>query len=134
MYRLCVETTFAAAHAILIAGQREPNHGHNWHVTVALAGERLDADGLLVDFHAVEGLLAEITGPFRNADLNTTPPFDRINPTAEHVARHIAQTLDRRVRESGLDRATGARVVSARVTEAPGCSVTYEVLSSDRLP
>lgn len=125
MFQLRVETTFAAAHALMIGGRREPNHGHNWHVTVSLAGDRLDADGLLIDFHEVEGLLAEVTGPFRNADLNRTAPFDSLNPSAENVAKYIAEAMDRKIRETAGGR--GVRAVSARVTEAPGCSVTYEI-------
>jgi 6-pyruvoyltetrahydropterin/6-carboxytetrahydropterin synthase len=130
VFRLSVETTFAAAHALMIRGQREPNHGHNWHVTVTLAGERLDDDGLLVDFHLVEALLGEVVAPFRNGDLNRAAPFDRLNPSAEHVARHIAESMDRKVREalgSGRDGAgaVSARVESVRVTEAPGCTAEY---------
>jgi len=110
VFRLCVETTFAAAHALLIGQQREPNHGHNWHVTVTLEGERLDGDGLLIDFHAVEALLAEVTGPFRNADLNRTPPFDSLNPSAENVARHIAEAMDRKTREGRRGAGRAGRV------------------------
>ncbi len=126
MYQVSVETEFCAAHAIVLGGEREPVHGHNWRVTVTVAGEELDSDGLLLDFHALERLVGEIIGPFENRDLNTTPPFDRVNPTAEHVARHIAEGVS-----GGLGALrTGAehprlRVDSVRVTEAPGCAVVY---------
>lgn len=126
MYQVSVETEFCAAHAIVLGGEREPVHGHNWRVTVTVAGEGLDSEGLLLDFHALERLVAEIIGPFKNRDLNTTPPFDRVNPTAEHVARHIAEGVS-----GGLAALrTGAehprlRVDSVRVTEAPGCAVVY---------
>ena len=122
MYHLTVETEFCAAHAIVMRGVREPNHGHNWLVTLTLAGPTLDADGLLCDFHAAEAALRTTTAVFHNADLNTTPPFDRVNPTAEHVARHIAEATQSALEESLPD---GARVTACRVTEAPGCAVTY---------
>jgi 6-pyruvoyltetrahydropterin/6-carboxytetrahydropterin synthase len=121
MFEINVEAEFCAAHALLIQGVREPVHGHNWRVTATLAGSRLDDDLLLIDFHAVEAELAAILAPFRNADLNRTPPFDGINPSAEAVARHIGDTLNRRLPD-GPDR---PRVVAIRVTEAPGCSVVY---------
>lgn len=124
MFELTVEATFSAAHAILIGGEREPLHGHDWHVTACVAGDTLDAEGLLIDFHAFEESLAAILRPFRNANLNDTPPFDRTNPTAENVARHIARSLVERAR---MPSAGNTRVAWVRVTEAPGCAATYRI-------
>lgn len=124
MYELTVEGEFCAAHAIVIDGRREPVHGHNWHVTVGLAGETLDSNGLLCDFHAVENVLADVIGLFRNSDLNRTPPFDRENPTAENVARHIGVQLSSRLDPTLSPRAGVAWV---RVTEATGCAATYRL-------
>jgi 6-pyruvoyltetrahydropterin/6-carboxytetrahydropterin synthase len=111
-----VETQFSAAHAILLAGERETLHGHDWRVVVSLAGERLDGEELLCDFHAAERMLAEVVAPFVGRNLNDTPPFDRINPTAEALARHIADELDARL--------VTQRVCLewVRVTEAPRCT------------
>lgn len=121
MFEINVDAEFCAAHALLIQGVRETVHGHNWRVTVTVAGSKLDDDLLLIDFHVVEVELGKILDPFRNADLNKTPPFDGINPSAEAVARHIGDTLNGRL-PGGPDR---PRVVGVRVTEAPGCSVVY---------
>lgn len=118
VYELSVETTFAAAHAITMGGTREPTHGHNWHVTLVVTGDSLDADGLLCDFHLIERELRAITGAWHNRNLNETPPFDRLNPTAELVARHIALTMSPKLPR-------GVRVESVRVTEAPGCAAVY---------
>lgn len=85
----------------------------------------MDQDGLLVDFHALERSLAEIIAPFHNNDLNRTPPFDLVNPTAEHVARHIAESLAARIDAEA--RARGVRVVSVSVTEAEGCVAMYSM-------
>lgn len=95
MFRLEISGVFSAAHAIMIKGEREPLHGHDWHVTVVVEGEELDEDGLLVDFHMVEGLVRDICGRFHHRNLNDTAPFDKINPTAELVAKHLADTLQR---------------------------------------
>lgn len=121
MFEISVEASFAAAHAISIAGVRETVHGHNWHVTVTVAGQTLDRDGLLCDFHTVESTLREITQRFHNNDLNAVEPFrSGLNPTAENVARTIAEELSR-----GLDLSPHALVASVRVTEAAGCAATY---------
>jgi len=118
MFELTVTHEFCAAHAISIRGRLEPTHGHNWRVRVTVSGGTLDADGLLCDFHLVERLLRETVEPFHNANLNETPPFDRVNPTAEHVARHIADRVG-----EGLP--AGVRVTRVGVTEAPGCEATH---------
>ncbi|MEM7755185.1 MAG: 6-carboxytetrahydropterin synthase [Planctomycetota bacterium] len=122
MFTLEINHEFCAAHALSIAGRLEPTHGHNFRVTVTIAGETLDSDGLVCDFHTAHGALLKVCEPYENADLNAKRPFDEINPTAEHIALHIAESL-----ADALDQhlAPSARVTSARVTEAPGCSATY---------
>lgn len=122
MYQITVEREFCAAHALLIAGTREPIHGHNFRVTATIAGERLDDDGLLCDFHTVNAVLKDICRPFVNADLNRVEPFDEVNPTAEHIARHIADKLAERLDDA---LAPNARVAAVRVTETTGCAATY---------
>jgi 6-pyruvoyltetrahydropterin/6-carboxytetrahydropterin synthase len=117
-YALEVECEFAAAHAILLGGVRERLHGHNWRVVISIAGDRLDREELLCDFHLVERLLSETIAPFRDGNLNETPPFDRVNPTAEAVARFVATELTER-----LARAIPAvQLEWVRVTEAPRCT------------
>lgn len=118
MYELSVQHEFCAAHAITMAGEREPMHGHNWRVHVVVAGHDLDGDGLLCDFHIVERALDQIIGPWHNGNLNDTPPFDRVNPTAEQIARHIADALTPSI-------PAPARLASVSITEAPGCEATY---------
>ena len=118
MIQLHIKTTFSAAHGILIRGEREPLHGHDWHVTIVVEGTRLDEDGLLLDFHELERSLEEVVAPFRNQNLNETAPFDEVNPTAEHVAIHLGERIATYLPE-------GVSLVSASVTEAPGCLAVY---------
>lgn len=118
MFELSVDREFCAAHAIVIAGTREPLHGHNWRVRVTVAGPDLDADGLLCDFHLIEKRLDQVIASLHNRDLNVTPPFNTVNPTAEQIARHIAQNV-----APALPRTV--RLTGCSVTEAPGCQATY---------
>ena len=120
MFELTVEREFCAAHAITMAGQREQTHGHNWRVRIGVAGDKLDADGLLCDFHLVERALDSVVGRLHNRNLNDTPPFDRLNPTAEQVARYIAESVS-----TALPRSIA--VAHASVTEAPGCTAIFRV-------
>ena len=122
MFELKITTEFCAAHALVIRGEREVMHGHNFRVVACVAGPEVDSDGLLCDFHAIEAVLSEVIDPFHNANLNATPPFDRVNPSAENLARYLADELSTRLgtRLLGL-----AQVSWVSITEAPGCVATY---------
>ena len=118
MFELRIQRTFSAAHAIVMAGVREPMHGHNWQVTVAVCADVLDSDGLLCDFHLLQNSLDEVIQPFNNRSLNETAPFDRINPTAELVALHIAEQVGTRL-------PSGVRIKEVCVVEAPQCEACF---------
>jgi 6-pyruvoyltetrahydropterin/6-carboxytetrahydropterin synthase len=124
VYELTVQSCFAAAHAIVMGGIREPIHGHNWDVRVVIRAPRLDADGLLCDFHAVEKGLAAIIARFHNRHLNEVEPFTTINPTAELVARHIALELAAKL--GPVLAPQDGRIAKVSVTEAPGCTAAFE--------
>ncbi|MBN8596847.1 MAG: 6-carboxytetrahydropterin synthase [Planctomycetes bacterium] len=125
MYEITVQTEFCAAHALVIGGQREKLHGHNWKVKAVIAGGSLDPDGLLCDFHTCEEVLQDICQPFHNENLDDREPFiNGVNPSAEHVARYIATELASRLDEALKPH---AHVSSVSVTEAPGCIATYRV-------
>ena len=122
MFEITIEATFNATHAIIVNGEREPAHGHDWRVRVTIAGPGLDAEGLLCDFHEVETLLAGIIGPWTHTHLNDAPAFEGREPTAELVAQAIANGLTQ-----GLDGRlpAGAGVARVAIPEAPGCVATY---------
>ncbi len=116
MFELTVERDFLATHAITIAGVPEAPHKHRWRVAVVVRGDDLHADGLLCDFHEIERAIDAVIDPFRDGDLNETPPLNRLNPTAENLAKHIAELLE-------VPNGIQLRCVS--VTEAPGCVATW---------
>lgn len=118
MYRLRVDREFPAAHSITIGGEAEEIHGHHFRVGVVVEGSRLDGEELLCDFHELEARLDRAIEPFRNRTVNGVPPFDRVNPTAEALARHFGEAVS-----AGLPE--GVRLVEVAVGEAPGCTATY---------
>lgn len=93
-FSITVRRQFSAAHQLrLYDGSLEPLHGHNWQVQVTVSSARLDSIGVVMDFHELERLLDAILGPCHNRHLNDLPAFAQLNPSAEHVALHIAQSL-----------------------------------------
>lgn len=120
MYRLQIERRVSAAHAIEIDGAMETSHEHDWRVRVRVEGPRLDADGLLCDFHDLERRLDDVLAPFVDSNLNDTPPFDECNPTAERFAEHVALQL-------ASEPPAGVIRIEAAVTEAPGCEAFFSL-------
>ncbi len=91
-------------------------HDHRWLVRAVVRAERLDATGWVLDFHAVEGALEEIVGPYRGAFLNDIAPWDDVNPTRENLARLVAERLAAKVDDAR------ARVVRVDVSEGACCA------------
>ncbi len=68
-------------------------HGHNWHIKMDVLAQETDDIGLAVDFKDLDDLLWEVIGPYDHADFNDFTPFDRINPSAENIAREVFRQL-----------------------------------------
>ena len=118
-YELFVQHEFSAAHNLrAYQGKCEHLHGHNWRVDLRLAGSRLNNKGMLLDFVEAKRILAEVLDPFDHAYLNEVPPFDRLNPSSENMARIIAGAVARRVPK-------GVRVASVTCWESTRCAATY---------
>lgn len=113
--------TFEAAHHLRdYVGGPEPVHGHSWKIEVALSTESLGPFDLSVDFVPTERLVKELAARLHDRDLNTVPPFDVKNPTAENVALWVAGEIER----SGLLH-SGGRLAEVTVWEGPRNSVTW---------
>ena len=121
MFEVTVEETFAAGHALRnYRGKCENVHGHNYRVQVTLEGAQLDDTGLLVDFVELKKVLHRILDRLDHHFLNDIAPFDVLNPSAENMARHIFEELER-----GLDGNGPARIAFVRLWETDTCSATY---------
>lgn len=121
MFEVTVEEKFASGHALRnYKGKCENVHGHNYRVEVTLAGEKLDATGLLLDFVELKKVLNVILDRLDHQFLNEVPPFDVLNPSAENMARYIFEEL-----EKGLGETTPARVAHVRLWETDSCSALY---------
>jgi 6-pyruvoyltetrahydropterin/6-carboxytetrahydropterin synthase len=117
-FEISTTRIFSAAHALrLYDGSLEPVHGHNWRVKVTVAAVKLDAIGVVMDFHELERLVDLILAPLHNRHLNEVPPFAReLNPSAENVALYVGRSLRL---------PNPARLVSVKVWETDTNSATY---------
>ncbi|MDR1358229.1 MAG: 6-carboxytetrahydropterin synthase QueD [Coriobacteriales bacterium] len=93
-YFLTVKDHFDAAHALVgYPGECRELHGHTWDIEATVSGTELDEVGIVYDFKALKADLAAILKQYDHVYLNEVPPFDRINATAENLARVIHERL-----------------------------------------
>ena len=102
MYEITIKKTFSAAHTLDIGGKRENLHGHNFTVEATIASEKLNADGLVLDFRVLKKWVNEILEDLDHTFLNDLPPFSDISPTAENIARFIYNRLEKHTVSIGL--------------------------------
>jgi 6-pyruvoyltetrahydropterin/6-carboxytetrahydropterin synthase len=96
-------------------------HGHNWQLEVTLAGDPDPVTGMILDLKLVKDIIhREVIEPFDHRFLNhEVPPFDRVVPTPENIARDIWRRLAPR-----FD--TGAvRLANVRLWETHDLFVDY---------
>lgn len=90
------EAQFSAAHRLRnYHGTCENVHGHNWRVRLYVSRPALTSEGFVMDFKEIDAILAEVLKPLDHHDLNAVPPFDTINPTAEHLAHYLFEEAKR---------------------------------------
>jgi 6-pyruvoyltetrahydropterin/6-carboxytetrahydropterin synthase len=96
-------------------------HGHNYVLEVSLEGEPDPVTGMVLDLKELKEILTRhVVEPYDHRFLNyEVPPFDRVVPTTENIARDIWQRLDPVL--SGGNR----RLHSIRVYETPDLYVDY---------
>ena len=92
-----------AENSAIYGTDANPNgHGHNYMVEVTVEGEPDEWTGMVMDLKALKDVLEqEIVEPMDHRFLNyEVPPFDRIVPTTENVAREIWKRLEKRLQSS----------------------------------
>jgi len=90
MYSVTVEDDFSAAHNLRnYRGKCEKLHGHNYKVRLTVSGETLNKSEMLIDFTDLKRILKEVLSKFDHGYLNDISPFDKVNPTAENIAKYM---------------------------------------------
>ena len=94
-YTLMVKDHFDAAHALKgYPGECKDLHGHTWDIEVSVSGTKLDEIGIVYDFKRLKKDLRSIIDAFDHSYLNEVTPFDKMNATAENLARVIFERLN----------------------------------------
>jgi 6-pyruvoyltetrahydropterin/6-carboxytetrahydropterin synthase len=95
MYTVAVKRDFIASHYLTGGDWGEENkpHAHHYTIEVRLEGLNLDDHGYLTDICDIESVLDTRIAYFRDKTLNELPEFEGLNPSIEHFARILCQTL-----------------------------------------
>ncbi|NLL89718.1 MAG: 6-carboxytetrahydropterin synthase QueD [Dehalococcoidales bacterium] len=120
MYKLSVEQHFDAAHALRgYKGKCENLHGHRFRVMVKARSSQLDDIGLAFDFSELKRMLKGVLSRFDHTNLNETPPFDKINPSSENIARTVYDAMKAELEDSPV------KLSGVKVWESPESAVEY---------
>jgi len=120
MYEVTIIKSFSAAHILSqVGGKCEELHGHNFKVELTLGAPVLNQSGLLIDFRLVKKWLGEILDELDHKHLNEISYFAGINPSAENVAKYIAEKI------APAAKAARVKVTRVKVWESENAAVTY---------
>jgi 6-pyruvoyltetrahydropterin/6-carboxytetrahydropterin synthase len=131
MFRVTQELRFCYGHRLLgHPGKCARLHGHNARATIVLRAERVDANGMVIDFDIVEQrarryvdealdhrMLLQQGDPVCTALAAIGEPFVTLEvpPTAENLAKMIYDQLVR----------LGLPIAEVRLEEQPGSVASY---------
>ena len=106
MYEVTVQDTFSSGHYLRdYYGKCENPHGHNYRVLVTLVGEKLEPNGLLLDFKLLKRILQPTIQYLDHQMINDLEPFTSVNPSAENLAKYFFDRVSSQLLEM-----TGGRV------------------------
>ncbi|MEJ2544555.1 MAG: 6-carboxytetrahydropterin synthase QueD [Calditrichaceae bacterium] len=94
MYKLSALINFSSAHYLnAYKGDCARLHGHNWKVLVEVSSIKLDETGMAMDFKDLNDIAWKVIGKFDHQVINEVEPFNKINPTAENMARYFYRDI-----------------------------------------
>ncbi len=97
-------------------------HGHNYVLEVSIEGQPDPVTGMVLDLKELKEVLnRQVVEPYDHRFLNfEVPPFDRVIPTAENMARDIWDRLAPHLSTNGR------RLRLVRLYETPDLFVDYQ--------
>ena len=122
MYEVFKEYSFSGAHNLRgYKGKCEAVHGHNWRVRVYAGSETLDELGMVVDFTILGKHLQDVISALDHTDINAVPPFDKLNPSSENIAKYIYDKMNALMNDGRV------RILRVMIWETDhSCAIYYE--------
>jgi 6-pyruvoyltetrahydropterin/6-carboxytetrahydropterin synthase len=122
MYEVLITTKFSAAHQLRgYDGEFERLHGHNWGATILVEAKELDGMEVGIDFVALKKQTDKILGRLDYQNINEVAPFDKLNPSAENIARWLFESLSEELNTEN------AKVKRVQINETDAQGAAYFV-------
>jgi 6-pyruvoyltetrahydropterin/6-carboxytetrahydropterin synthase len=103
MFTLCVKDSFAAAHRLeAYHGKCENLHGHNFTVEAFFEGERLNEEGMLVDFAILKQHVSTALSELDHKYINEIPFFQERASSSEYIALYLHERLNGLLKEKDV--------------------------------
>jgi 6-pyruvoyltetrahydropterin/6-carboxytetrahydropterin synthase len=120
MFVLKIVTDFASAHSLRdYPGDCSRLHGHNWQVEMMIAARKLNSNGIVIDFRDIKKQTKIVVKRLDHQYLNEIAPFDKLNPTAENLAKYFFDEVGQLINTSDV------KVKEVTIWETQRASVTY---------
>lgn len=119
-----ITVSASAECALRIVGAKPEDskqHGRTLFISATFAGEKLNETGYLADERALRAALVEVVARLDHQYLNDLPPFQQQNPTAENIARWVAEQLE------GVAAQADVRLEAVAVRLHRDAEVTYRL-------
>jgi len=101
-FEIRVSATAECALHIMGAGHPDDEvHGRSLFISATFAGPGLDGFGFLTDERKLRAMLSAVASELDHRHLNKLPQFAELNPSAENVARWVAEGLLKRLPQAG---------------------------------
>jgi len=87
MYYLKCKYTISSAHSLNLDYESACKnlHGHNWKITVYCKSDKLNEDGMIIDFRKIKGIIDTLDHQLINNYIK--------QPTAENIAKWLADNI-----------------------------------------
>ena len=122
MYEVIITTKFSAAHRLRgYDGEFERLHGHNWSASVMVEAKELDGMEVGIDFVALKKKTDEILSRLDYQNINEVSPFDKLNPSAENIAKWLYDNLSKEMNTEN------AKVKRVQINETEDSGAAYFV-------
>jgi 6-pyruvoyltetrahydropterin/6-carboxytetrahydropterin synthase len=103
MFTLLVKDTFSAAHRLEnYKGKCESLHGHNYTIEALFTGQKLNTEGMLVDFKVLKGYVKTVLEGLDHKYINEIPFFCTQASSSEYVAMYIFGEIRKLIKEEEL--------------------------------
>ncbi|MBW5290738.1 MAG: 6-pyruvoyl tetrahydrobiopterin synthase [Candidatus Ruthia sp. Asou_11_S2] len=120
MFALKIVTDFASAHSLRdYPGDCSRLHGHNWQVEMMVVARKLNSNGIAIDFREIKKQTKVVVKRLDHQYLNEIAPFDKLNPTAENIAKYFFDEVGQLINTNDV------KVKEVTIWETPRASVTY---------